>query len=741
MRGTHTTPAGQACYDPRCFVLPGIVSLAFCALLGTWAEGQAQTLQPGQPVDPTTLSWPRLLSTNGWQFAVYQPQIDSWQGAQLTGRFAVGVRSTATSNETYGVTFFQARTEIDKVNRLVSLDQFTLTKAMFPTKPGMDQSYLDLLSQQLPQTARTIPLDHLEAVFVVSAEAAKALAVQVKNDPPSILYSTEPAILVLVDGPPILKPLIGTYQRVINTRAVMLYNTADQNDYLYAGSNWYNAQSITGSWNVDPTPPPDIGIALDAALATKQVDPLLPQRPLATPLNVYVSTTPAELVQTSGTEVRVPLPGTALSYVANSDSAIFYHSNDTFYYVLISGRWFKGPYIYGPWTFVPPDSLPPDFQKIPADSPKANALASVPGTPQAQEAVIASSIPQTATINRNSASLTVTYQGSPSFAPVAGTSLAYATNTPTPVIMTGPMTYYACEGGVWFVATSPAGPWAVATSVPKAIYNIPPSSPIYYVTYAYVYGSTPDSVQVGYTPGYNGVYVAPGGTVVYGTGYVYPPLLADSYWVPCPVTYGFGWGMAINPYTGFAYGFAAGAAYDCWCHPYWGCYGWADRYGLGYTHINLNSASFYAHWGTAVRGAGSWGYNAYSGREWSAQRAAVFNPYTGAYVGNERGKVVNPYGAASSASRAVTSTARPASPAAWHSPNVYAGRDGTAYRANPAGGYDRYNAGSGWQAANPASSSWATRENSAQSLGYQRYDNYRSYGGGGWNRGYGRARR
>ena len=281
-------------------------------------------------------------------------------------------------------------------------------------------------------------------------------------------------------------------------------------------------------------------------------------------------------------------------------------------------------------------------------------------------------------------------------------------------------------------AGSPVGPWTVATSVPKAIYSIPPSCPVHYATYAYIYGSTPDSVYVGYTPGYTGVYVAPGGVVVYGTGYTYPAVVAGSWWVPCPVTYGFGWGMAVNPFTGFAYGFAAGAAFDCWCHPYWGCYGWAHGYGLSYSHVNLNSASFYAHWGTAVRGTGSWGYNAYTGREWSAQRAAVFNPYTGAYVAGERGTVTNPYGASVSASRGVTGNVRTGNAVAWNNSNVYADHNGNVYRASSTGGWDRYNGNSGWQTASAANSAWANRQSYAQTQGYQRYDNYRSYGGGGW---------
>jgi len=53
-----------------------------------------------------------------------------------------------------------------------------------------------------------------------------------------------------------------------------------------------------------------------------------------------------------------------------------------------------------------------------------NVLVSVPGSPQAREAVIANSIPQTASISRTEAKLTVVYlNGGPSFMPIAGTSL------------------------------------------------------------------------------------------------------------------------------------------------------------------------------------------------------------------------------------------------------------------------------------------------------------------------------
>ncbi len=135
-------------------------------------------------------------------------------------------------------------------------------------------------------------------------------------------------------------------------------------------------------------------------------------------------------------------------------------------------------------------------------------LVSVPNTPEAKEAAIAATIPQTAT--------------------VSGTSLNYAVNTATPVIEVDSSNFYAVSNGVWFVAGSALGPWTVATAVPGIIYTIPVSSPIHYVTYVQIYSYTPTSVVVGYTPGYMGVAISPDGTVVYGTGYVYPAYVGNA---------------------------------------------------------------------------------------------------------------------------------------------------------------------------------------------------------------------
>ena len=641
----------------------------------------AQAPAAPQPLDPLSLNWPRFFSGQGYEFIAYQPQITRWPSNQIEGRFAVATRPAGTSNETYGVAFFQARTEIDKVNRLVTLEDFKVTKVNFPTQPSKQPVYQSVLQSELPTAAKTIPLDHLESVFVVSGEAAKARIVAVDNTPPRIIYTTQPSLLVQVDGQPVFGPIYPGFERVLNTRSVLLQNTNQftQGYYLYAAANWYTAPSLEGPWMVTPSPTPDMTAALQAALATGQTDPATPKTPLPAPLTVYVATSPTELLQSNGMANLQSLPGTDLLYVANSDQAIFYNLDDANYYVLISGRWFKSPGLYGSWTFIAPGSLPAEFAQIPPDGVKANVLASVPGTPMAREAVIANSIPQTATIQKDQASLTVNYVGAPAFTPVQGTPLSYATNSITPVVEVNPSSFYACQNGVWFAPSAATGPWVVATSAPTEIYTIPATCPIHYVTYVYVYGSSPSVVYVGYTPGYMGTVVAPGGVVVYGTGYVYPPVVVGTTYVSYPPTYGYGAGIAVGAAVGFAFGYAAGASSACWYEPHWGPYYTAS---YSYTHVNCNATSFYTSWGTAVHATGAYGYNAYTGTSWGAQHATTYNPYTGTSGQVNRGAAYNPYTGQGAAGRS----------GSWYNPNTGAsaaargGATANAYTGNYAAG-------------------------------------------------------
>src|SRR6185436_1260728 len=80
---------------------------------------------------------------------------------------------------------------------------------------------------------------------------------------------------------------------------------------------------------------------------------------------------------------------------------------------------FSASDLAGPWKAAS-KSLPADFARIPVDCPRADALAAVPGTPQAQEAVLQASIPRTARVDAAMTTIRVTYDGDPAFAAIPG---------------------------------------------------------------------------------------------------------------------------------------------------------------------------------------------------------------------------------------------------------------------------------------------------------------------------------
>ena len=75
--------------------------------------------------------------------------------------------------------------------------------------------------------------------------------------------------------------------------------------------------------------------------------------------------------------------------------------------------------------------------------------------------------------------------GEPKFEKVENTKVERAVNTDKSIIKVGDM-YYMCFEGVWFMGSSPNGPWTVASKVPGEIYEIPISSPAHTVTYVTV---------------------------------------------------------------------------------------------------------------------------------------------------------------------------------------------------------------------------------------------------------------
>ncbi|MFC5755642.1 SH3 domain-containing protein [Rhizobium sp. GCM10022189] len=639
-------------------------------------------------------SWPRSFTTNsGATLTLFQPQITDWRNfTEIDALIAAELTAKDGSKPIYGVIGVQGKTVADDDGDNVLITDVQATQIDFSTLGRKELANLALdVGKLMPTDPITVSQERLTASL---ADYKRLNDVNgIKSDPPLIVVSTDPAILVQTDGKEVLSPMKGVegLQFIVNTNWDVFKTTdPDAAYYLRDDKSWLTAKTLDGVWSQVATLP-DTFAKLPDDDNWKDAKAAMPPAPFADDKlpKVVHSDVPTEMLLFDGQPKLETVPGTGLKWASNTTSDVFYRDADRHWYILLSGRWFSSKSLDGPWTFATP-TLPADFQNIPEDAPYYQVRASVPGTSESAEARLKASIPQVARVSVDgSVTADVAYSGEPKFEPIDGTSLTYAVNSNEEVIKVGDA-YFMLKDGVWFTANSPNGPWTVAKAVPDEIYKIPPSSPVYNATYVRVYQTEPDAVWFGYTMGYLGAYLA-WDTFVYGTGWAYRPYWdfgwAGGYWpyYPRPVTYGVGafynpaygtfgrYGYAYGPYRGIA----GGAAYN----PATGTYirggaiagpngqaGFITAYNprTGNAAFARGGSNIYGRWGTAgVRHGGD--FARMSGGQ-TANGGAV-NWHTSA--GN-RGFVAGRQGG-----------------------DIYAGRDGNVYRKDD--GQWQKHTDNGWQ--------------------------------------------
>jgi len=526
----------------------------------------------GAALKVVSQNWPKKITTRNITILIYQPQPDSLVGNTLYTRAAVSV-ARGSDQPFFGAIWVMTGISSDRETREISLVNVKVLNVRFPNQDSIPKDKIDkfktLLETEIPKWELTTTMDELTATLKENASTIRQ-AENFNNAPPEIIFVKKPSVLILFDGSPSFKVIENSrIQRAVNTPFFVVQDPGDKQYYLYGGDFWFKTNDVVnGTWANIKEPPKDILELQDemqkqiqaqqdktdvsakssAAKASTGQKTVVPQ--------IIVRTKPAELLQSEGEPNFAPIAGTQLLYMTNTENNIFMTIDKQLYYILISGRWYFSKALAGPWDFVASDHLPADFAKIPEGSEKDIVLASVAGTDASKEAIMDAQIPQTAAVDRKTASCTVKYDGDPKFEQIKGTLLYRAVNTSSTVILSG-KSYFVCDNAVWFTGTSPIGPWSVATEIPADIQKIPPDNPAYNVKYVYIYDVQPTVVYMGYVPGYVGCYVY-GPTIVYGTGYPYPCWYGP-YYYPRPVTWGFS--MNYNPWTGWSMGFGVSVGF------------------------------------------------------------------------------------------------------------------------------------------------------------------------------------
>ncbi len=669
---------------------------------------QAPTPPPDAPTqDGMPSEWPRAIEIGDGSLEIFQPQLEKFEGITLSGRSALSWTGRDEA-PVFGVLWFTTTVHVDRDARLATVESIRVDRVRFPNiTKDQEQKLTAVLEAEVPKWALTVGLDAIQASLAVY-QAEKKSSEGLRSTPPRMIFSNEPAVLLLYAGKPVEQAVQGTsLRRAVNTPMFVVLDPATRRWYLSGGKFWYEAPSATGPFTPVQAPSPAVRQFHDAlpppparpeGSSEQQSEERLVEEPRSPPA-IVVSTTPAELVVFDGPPRYVPVGEDAdLLFAENTQRDVLVHVPTSETFVLASGRWFKAKSLSGPWTFVRPDQLPAGFARLPPESPVGQVRTFVAGTDEAMDAVADSQIPQTTAVRRDQ-QFQVAYDGEPRFKAIEGTPLAFAVNTPTSVIRDAGR-YWACDQAVWYVAPTPVGPWTVSGSRPPDIDQVPPSAPVYNTRYVYVYQSTPEVVYVGYTPGYVGMYPYYG-TVVYGTGYHYSPYIGPTVYYPRPLTYGFN--VFFNPWFGFGFGygyaspfFYSGMRFGPGYGPgWWGPPGYRPYpppYPGGWYRPPPGYRPPYPGWGYRPPPPG---YRPPPGGRppGGGARPPPPRPVAGGWNNN---LYARPENRTRNANRAQAVTNRPAPRPTSRPNNVYADRKGNVYRQNQGGSWER-NTPQGWK--------------------------------------------
>ena len=175
--------------------------------------------------------------------------------------------------------------------------------------------------REVPQWDLRPSIDDLQNAVVASNRETQSEK-RLKSDPPQFIFSNDPAVLLLYDGKPLLRPLEKTsLQRAVNTPLFVACETEAGRCFIYGARFWYEAPDPIGPWKsveapspavkafFDANPPPPPGS--DATTEEQREAARVAAEQVKTPPRIVVATVPTELIVFEGPPNRTTCTATA----------------------------------------------------------------------------------------------------------------------------------------------------------------------------------------------------------------------------------------------------------------------------------------------------------------------------------------------------------------------------------------------------------------------------------------------
>ena len=195
---------------------------------------------------------------------------------------------------------------------------------------------------------------------------------------PEIVVSTDPAELIVSEGPAAFVPLVDDLLVLQNSDDDVFMHVSSQKFYIVLAGRWYRSSSLTGPWTyqaADKLPGAFADIPRDSNQADSRVyvagteeakDAILDAQ---VPQTAAVKRGEADIeVQYDGEPVYQAVDGTDLVYIQNTGSTVLVSGG--LYYLVEEGVWYVSSSSTGPWQVS--DHRPEQVDTILPTSPVYN---------------------------------------------------------------------------------------------------------------------------------------------------------------------------------------------------------------------------------------------------------------------------------------------------------------------------------------------------------------------------------
>lgn len=178
-------------------------------------------------------SWPREIDSDFGRIVVYQPQLDTLDGNVLSGRAAVSLQRPAKKEPLFGALWFRSEVSVDRDAGLMTLSETKIVRVKFPDATPEDlQKIRDATDAGVAKWDLVLTLKQAESSLAASQQEV-ASTENLKSDPPAIIFSQTPAVLVSFDGEPEMRAIENSpYDRVVNTAFLIIKDKNSGTFYL-----------------------------------------------------------------------------------------------------------------------------------------------------------------------------------------------------------------------------------------------------------------------------------------------------------------------------------------------------------------------------------------------------------------------------------------------------------------------------------------------------------------------------